>query len=114
MRQVLETSLENGVIPVLSTLPEFQRPGGAARVAELNGIITRLAREYDVPLWDYHAALEPLPNHGLSSDGVHPSFLTPSASADFTPQNLQYGQTVRNLTALQALDLVWRAAIREP
>jgi len=44
-----------------------------------------------------------------ASDGVHPS-AAPN-SADFTPENLQYGMTVRNLTALQALDAVWRGAM---
>jgi hypothetical protein len=47
----------------------------------------------------------------LSSDGVHPSYVT-SHAADFTPEYLQYGYTVRNLTALQALDEVWRKAIQ--
>jgi hypothetical protein len=50
-----------------------------------------------------------LPNRGLSSDGVHPS--VGPASADFTPANLQYGMTARNLTTLQALDAVWRWAM---
>lgn len=112
MRQTIEVSMDLGVIPVLSTIPEFHRQGGAARVALLNGIITDLAIEYDVPLWDYHAALVGLPNDGLSSDGVHPSYLPTPGSTDFTPDNLQYGMTVRNLTALQALDAVWREAIR--
>jgi len=32
----------------------------------------------------------------------------PSATVDFTPENLQYGSTMRNLTALQILDSVWK------
>jgi hypothetical protein len=42
----------------------------------------------------------------MGPDGVHPSW-APNA-ADFTPENLQYGSTVRNLTALMVLDALWR------
>lgn len=49
-------------------------------------------------------------------DGIHPSApgLAPDdygAAADLSPENLTYGYTVRNLTALQALDAVWRGAM---
>jgi hypothetical protein len=79
----------------------------------INGIIVRLAREYDVPLWDYWSALQALPNDGLSGDGVHPSYPSIAGAANFTPDNLQYGYTVRNLLALQALDAVWRGALHQ-
>ncbi len=108
MRQIVKISLERGVIPVLSTIPDFKREGYEERVLELNGIIRRLAYEYDIPLWDYWAALQDLPNKGLSDDGVHPSWAVP---ADFKPYFLQYGMTMRNLTALQALDAIWRQVI---
>jgi hypothetical protein len=51
-----------------------------------------------------------LPNNGLSDDGIHPSWPPGeySDAARFTGNNLQYGYTVRNFTALQALDAVWR------
>lgn len=108
MRQIVEVSLERGVIPVLSTIPDFKREGYEERVPELNNIIRRLAYEYEIPLWDYWSALQDLPNKGLSDDGVHPGWAVP---ADFKPYFLQYGMTVRNLTALQALDAVWRQVI---
>lgn len=106
LREVIEISLELGVVPIVSTIPPLRRDGTAGRVELLNDIITRLAYEFDVPLWEYHAALQGLPNDGLFSDGVHPS-VGPDPT-DFTPENLQYGYAVRNLTALQALDAVWR------
>ncbi len=106
MRRIVADSVQLGIIPVLSTIPAFHRTGYEARADELNGIIASVAQEYDVPLWNYWAALQPLPNQGLSADGIHPS-VAPN-SADFTPQNLQYGYTVRNLTALQVLDAIWR------
>jgi hypothetical protein len=117
MREMLDITVERGIVPILSTIPDFLRPGAAERVEAINTIITRLALEYEIPLWDYHAALADLPNQGLSSDGVHPSWpgWTPgyTPSAYFTEANLQFGYTVRNLTALQALDAVWRAVTAE-
>jgi LysM repeat protein len=106
MREVIEISMEMGVVPIVSTLPPMNRAGVEGRVESFNSIITNLAYEYNVPIWDYWSALQGLPDHGLMSDGVHPT-LAPNSS-DFTPENLQYGMTVRNLTALQALDAVWR------
>jgi hypothetical protein len=106
MRRVIETSIDMGVIPVVSTLPDYYSE--EAKVRAMNEIIVRLSREYQVPLWDYWASLQPYPKRGLSIDGVHPSWAVP---ADFTPDYLHYGLTNRNLTALQALDTLWRLVI---
>jgi hypothetical protein len=111
MRQIIEACINAGAIPVVSTLPAYHRPT-ADRVAVFNDILTKLTDEYDIPLWDYHAALLGLPNDGLSSDGVHPS-VAPAGPASFTTDSLQYGYNVRNLTALQALDAIWREVIRQ-
>lgn len=112
LRRIVQITLENGVVPILSTLPPMPQGQRDYTVLEFNAIIKELAREYDLPLVDYHAALEALPNRGMSDDGIHPSQLPGSftLSADFTPQSLTYGMTVRNLTALQALDAVWRVS----
>ena len=67
-------------------------------------------------MWNFGGAIDALENNGLS-DGIHPS--SPpgngpddfAAAADFTAENLRYGYTVRNLTALQVLNAVWRRAI---
>jgi LysM repeat protein len=111
MRRVIDFTLERGIIPVISTIPPLVRAGLEGRVELLNGVLVRLAREYEVPLWDYWAALQGLPDQGLAGDGVHPSWAPVGHSADFSPEYLQYGMTVRNLTGLYVLDAVWRAAI---
>ncbi len=111
MRQSIETCLNAGVIPVVSTLPAFHRDTGY-RAAIFNTILFKLTEEYDIPLWNYAAAMQILPNEGLSSDGVHPSVApAPASSTDFSPESLKYGMNVRNLTALQALDAIWREII---
>jgi LysM repeat protein len=111
MRRVIDVTLERGIIPVISTIPPLVRAGLEGRAELLNGVLVRLAREYEVPLWDYWAALQALPNQGLAGDGVHPNWAPVGHSADFSPEYLQYGMTVRNLTGLYVLDAVWRAAI---
>jgi hypothetical protein len=111
MRRVIDLTLERGIVPVISTIPPLFRTGLEGRAELLNGVLVKLAREYDVPLWDYWAALQNLPNTGMAGDGVHPTWAPSGHSADFTPDFLQYGMTVRNLTGLYVLDAVWRGAI---
>jgi hypothetical protein len=112
MRQVVQVSLDSGVIPVLSTIPPLFRPGLEGRAEQLNAIIVRLAREYDIPLWDYWSALQGLPNSGMASDGVHPDWAPAGHNADFAAEYMQYGTVVRNLTALYALDAIWKQVIQ--
>jgi hypothetical protein len=109
LRRIVDISIEMGVVPILSTIPPKRNDAwNAARADEFNAIIRMVARQYDVPLWDYWLALQSIPNQGISEDGIHPSVPPDSATCRLTPQNLNYGYTVRNLTALQALDSVWR------
>jgi hypothetical protein len=108
LRRILDFSIDSGVVPVLSTIPPLYRTGLEGRAEELNLIIVRLAREYEVPLWDYYAALQGLPGAGMAADGVHPNWAPAGHSADFSPDYLKYGMVVRNLTGLYALDAVWR------
>jgi len=95
-------------VPVISTIP--QRVGYEVQTSQYNAALRGLATENLVPLWDYAAALDLLQGGGLSADGVHPSVppIGSVGAARFTPESLQYGFTVRNLTALQALDAVRR------
>lgn len=70
-----------------------------------------IAQSNDIPLWDYWSAMQVLPNTALSPDNVHPSYPSETdfaQAANFTGDNLQYGYVIRNLTALEVLDAVWR------
>lgn len=107
LERIVDLSLSWGVIPVLSTFPN--RPDAQGAATELNQVVRDLAAERHLPLWDYAAALAPLPNQGLAWDNLHPS--APEETdfvAVFDAENLQYGYVVRNLTALQILDRIWR------
>lgn len=107
MRQIIEYSIEQGVVPILATKGDNLEGDHS-----INAEIAEIAVEYDIPLWNLWAALQPLPNQGHSTelnDGFHLSF---SRNFFDKPKNMLSGWPWRNLTALQALDAV-RRGLRE-
>jgi hypothetical protein len=96
MHQILILLLDQGVVPVIGTKADNLE--GDHRI---NQIFARLALEYEVPLWNFWLAVQPLPAGGLQEDLEHltfgPNFF---GSADA----MQNAWPVRNLTALQMLD----------
>jgi hypothetical protein len=106
MRQVLEFLIENGVVPILSTKADNLEGNEI-----INATIARLASEYEVPLLNYWQALQSLPNQGLQEDKAH---ITYGQNHFDDPGMMETGWTVRNLTALQALDAVWKATGGQP
>lgn len=104
MRQVIEYTLDQDILPVIATKADDLEGGH-----RINSIIAQLAWEYDIPLWNFWAAVQPLSNHGLSEDGFH---LTHGNNFLFdTPNNQRTGYTMRNLTALQVIDAIWRGLV---
>lgn len=100
MRQIVEMLLSEKIVPILSTKGDNLE--GDHRI---NQTIACLAQEYDVPLWNFWAAIQPLPQHGLQPDGEHLTY----GITDFDDEHaMQSAWTIRNLTALQVLDAVWR------
>lgn len=112
MELIIQISIDMGIIPVISTIPDRPDSTAATRVFEFNAILAELAAIYDIPLWDYWLAMQDLPNRGLSGDRVHPSYdYATSQTANFTADGLRYGFNMRNLTALMVLDAIWRGAM---
>jgi len=112
LQRIVQTSIDMGVIPVLSTIPpKHYNPATDGRVIEFNQIIIATARGYDVPLIDYYTAMRSLPGEGLHPDGVHPSTPPDGITTIFDAQHLQYGYTLRNLTALQMLYTLWQQVL---
>lgn len=103
LRRVIEHTISQGIVPILAT-----KPDNTEGDHHINRTIAMLANEYGVPLWNFWAAIQPLKNHGMvSSTSVHLSYSEISSWVDFeTPGNLEYGWTMRNLSALQMLDTV--------
>lgn len=106
MRQILDILLSKNVVPILSTKGDNLE--GDHRI---NQIIACLAQEYEVPLWNFWVAIQPLPNQGLQPDQEHLTY----GITDFDDEHaMQSAWTVRNLTALQALDAVWKGVAAPP
>jgi hypothetical protein len=100
LRRIVEYNIARGTVPILGTKADNIEGNGS-----LNGVIVKLAQEYDVPLWNFWAAVQPLPNHGLHPDGFH---LTWERNYYDNAANLSLAWPIRNLTALQAIEAVWR------
>lgn len=106
LREIVAVSIESGVVPILGTKPDNLEGDGS-----LNAAIVRVAQEYGVPLWNEWRAMQSLPNGGLQEDDAH---LTWEPNWFDNEVVMRSGWPMRNLTALQALDAVWRAVTQRP
>ena len=112
MRQIVEVSIEQGVIPVLTTIPTLpgDNPTRDQNRILFNEILVRLAQEYDVPLMNLWLAMQSVDNHGLivnedSIDFSHVSHAVEGVSwANFNGDEQRWGFTMWNLVLLQTLD----------
>jgi hypothetical protein len=95
LRKIIDGLIERGTVPILSTKGDNLE--GDNRI---NIIIAGLAYEYDLPLWNFWLAIQPLPDHGLQADLEH---LTYARSFFNDPDAMNKAWPVRNLTALQVL-----------
>ena len=94
MRRILDTIIAHGAVPILATKADNVEGDNS-----LNLTTAKLASEYDLPLWNFWAAMQPLPAHGMDmkrNDGFHIS---------------TEAWTTRSFTGLEALDSVWRGLL---
>jgi hypothetical protein len=105
LRQIVEFSIEHGALPILSTKADNLEGDWS-----LNMAVVQVAKRYDLPLWNFWAAANPLPDGGVRLAEDDPFHLTYGEVSMFQfqdPAYLQYAWNQRNLTALQTLDVVW-------
>lgn len=100
LRQIVEFAIDHGTIPVLGTKADHLESGD-----QINTIIRSVAAEYEVPLWDFNRASETVLGGVFRADGFHLSYYPPDYT---TPAALEHGHSLQNLTALLALNAVWR------
>jgi hypothetical protein len=100
LRRAVQILIERGIVPILAT-----KPGNTPHDHAINAAIAKVAYDYDIPLWNFWRAIQPLPNNGLMEDGFH---LTYARSFFNDPIRMQSAWPWRNLTALQTLDSVRR------
>jgi hypothetical protein len=101
IRKILDSLIGRGILPILATKADDLEGGN-----KINAIISGLAFEYDIPLWNFWRAVQPLPHQGLQTDGAH---LTWAKNYFDDPKAMENAWPWRNLTALQMLDKVWRS-----
>jgi hypothetical protein len=99
--QVVAFWLERGVVPIIGTKADNLEGDHS-----INAAIVAVGQAYEVPVWNFWRAVQPLPNFGLSDDGFHLVYARPFFNDAAT---MRSSWPWRNLTALQALDAVWRA-----
>jgi hypothetical protein len=97
LRTVILQLMDAGVVPILATKADNRE-----KDERINRDMWNLASEYDLPLWNFWAAVSDLPNRGLYTREDRPLqgdiYLTDEASLR------------HRLTGLEALDAVWRVA----
>jgi hypothetical protein len=110
MRMLIEYVLSQDVVPIIATRAEL-----SDAPVSINDTVVKIADDYDIPLWNFGAAAESLPGHGLSEDGFHLTPGTVEGNYYFDdPARMQLGWTWRNLTALLAIDSVYRLLNGQP
>jgi hypothetical protein len=97
LRKVILQLMDAGVVPILATKADNRE-----KDERINRDMWNLAAEYDLPLWNFWAAVSDLPNRGLYTREDRPLqgdvYLTEDASIR------------HRMTGLEALDAVWRVA----
>lgn len=89
MRQIIEYTMSQGAVPILAT-----KADNVEKDHSINLTTAKLAVEYDLPLWNWWAAAQPLGDHGIDvgRDNFH---ITIEA------------WNVRSKSFLQVLDYLW-------
>ena len=120
--RALVVALESrGIVPILTTVPRHMRaptlPDCSARDGDrsnarllvqtniVTDVVTALAIDRHLPLIDLRAALDPLLNHGIASDGIHPTFYPRrlGGGAILDRHGLACGYNARTFVTLRAL-----------
>ena len=111
LRRVIDVTIGHGVVPILAT-----KADNAEGDHSLNETIARLAYEYEIPMWNFWRAVQPLPDHGviLPDHREHLTYPHFTGTGDLRNEYLEFGYNTRNLTGLQVLDVVRRNIIGEP
>jgi hypothetical protein len=111
MAQIIEKSMDAGVIPVLTTFVVMKERTTDkldwGKSVVFNSALVDLAEEYDVPLINLWREAQTLPDQGIGLDQTHLNYPV-GEFCDFTGAEHLYGGTLRNLLTLTGLDILRR------
>ena len=104
MTALLDNCIDLGIVPLLMGIPHRGDSVEADWwVLTYNDVIRAMAQARQIPYIDLHGELEPIAGHGLTGDGVHLDAANGGACL-LNADGLQYGNNVRNLAWLEAVD----------
>lgn len=106
---LVDNCISNGVIPIM-TAPPLSGDHYDESIT-LGHLIRALSQDRQVPFLNYQHAMWSLPNHGLSDDNVHPTYVGYNQIAWFNPEDLDYGYNLRNLLSLEALHRMYESRV---
>lgn len=118
-RQIVQASLDAGVIPVLFTFSWDENSDLWRQAVAFNTAILDIGAEFNVPVINLWLAARPLPAFGLDVDGIH-MLHSGAQHLKFTGADESfYGATLRNLLAIRTLHEIRRmldlpASLAEP
>jgi len=103
MRLMIETMLDHGTIPILSTFSADPDEAFWWQSIGFNQVLIDLAAEYDVPVINLWAAARVLPTYGLDQDQIHLKHSGQENLYYINGQEAYYGVSLQNLLALATL-----------
>jgi hypothetical protein len=98
LRKIINQLLDAGVVPILATKADNRE-----KDERINRDMALLAAEYDLPLWNFWAAVSDLPNRGL--------YTRPDRPLQGDIYLIEEAAQRHRMTGLEALDAVWRAIV---
>ncbi len=104
LEQVVSSTLQHGIIPVLMTFPSHPAYLWEQSLA-FNVVIADIAQREQLPLVNLWRASRALPEYGLAPDYFHLS-RSGNRWLSFTGEERLWGVTLQNLLALQTLELL--------
>ncbi len=114
MRRIVEETLAQGVIPVLSTFSADPNFDTWADSISFNTRIIQIATDYQVPLINLWLAARSLPEFGLEGDGIHMNHWGTDTLRFDSGFPAFSGANLRNLLALRMVDEIRRTIFIDP
>jgi len=117
LRQIVQNCIDRGAVPVMSTLAWNPKSSYYPAALAVNDAIRKVAKDMNVPLWDFYQSAQSLPGQGIGDYSWDPHAHLSSEPGGqayiFRDPFLQAGLTRHNLEALQALYTIWLNVIAQ-
>jgi hypothetical protein len=103
IRQIIEETLELGIIPVLSTFSAHPENEFWPHSIQFNNILVDIAEEYNIPIINLWLAARGLPGYGMDTDQVHMLLSGFDYVIFSSGHESRYGASLQNLLLMNML-----------